>query len=71
VQRYWDVINLATTTLNNISEPILEESYYWRARAEWEVGDQEKAIADFMESLKYHPGFGPTLYQAQLLGINL
>ena len=71
VQRYWDVINLATTTLDNMSEPILEESYYWRARAEWEVGDQEKAIVDFKESLKYHPGFGPALYQAQLLGINL
>jgi tetratricopeptide (TPR) repeat protein len=69
-QRYWDVINLATTTLDTMVEPILEESYYWRARAEWELGDNGNAINDFKESLKYHPGFGPTLYQAQLLGIN-
>ena len=29
--RYQDVINLATTTRNAMSEPVLEESYYWRA----------------------------------------
>ncbi len=31
--RYQDVINLATQTLDAMSEPILEESYYWRGRA--------------------------------------
>ena len=29
-QRYNDVIDLATTTLDKMSEPILEESFYWR-----------------------------------------
>ncbi len=71
VQRYQGVIALATTTLDQMSEPYLEESYYWRARAEWELGDQQAAIKDFRESLKYHPHFGPTIYQSNLLNLGL
>ena len=36
--RYQDVINLATQTLDAMSEPILEESFYWRARASFSSG---------------------------------
>ena len=63
--RYQDVIDLATKTLDNMSEPILEESYYWRALAYEVMGDAPAAIQDFQASLKYHPGFAPALQQLQ------
>ncbi len=66
--RYYDVINLATQTLDNMSEPVLEESYYWRALAREALGDTAGAIADLRTSLEYHPGFGPSLYQLNRLG---
>ena len=65
--RYQDVINLATTTLDAMSEPVLEESYYWRALALEASGDSKGAIADLRASLKYHPGFEPALTQLQQL----
>ncbi len=66
--RYYDVINLATQTLDNMSEPVLEESYYWRALAREALGDSAGAIEDLRTSLIYHPGFGPSLYQLNRLG---
>jgi hypothetical protein len=67
--RYQDVINLATTTLDAMSEPILEESYYWRAMAENALGDRIHAVGDLKAALQYHPGFGPALQEMQVLGI--
>ncbi len=67
--RYQAVVDLATTTLNQMSEPYIEESYYWRARGEWELGRKQEATADFHQSLVLHKDFGPTLYQMELLGI--
>jgi len=67
--RYQDVIELATTTLDAASEPFLEESYYWRARARAALGDMTGAAEDLHTSLKYHPDFGPTLQAMQDLGI--
>ena len=65
--RYQDVINLATKTLDAMSEPVLEESYYWRARARVALGDTDGAIKDLQISLEYHPGFELSLAQlAQL-----
>lgn len=61
--RYQDVIDLATTTLGAMSEPILEESYYWRALAREELGDVEGAIDDLRASLKQHPDFAASLQQ--------
>ncbi|MEE4195525.1 MAG: C39 family peptidase [Anaerolineae bacterium] len=66
--RYQDVIDLATTTLEASSEPFLEESWYWRAQAKSALGDINGAVADFRESLRYHPGFGPSLEALALLG---
>jgi tetratricopeptide (TPR) repeat protein len=66
--RYQDVIDLATTTLDAMSEPVLEESYYWRGMAKLALGDTEGAIADFRKSVEAHPGFQPALEQLQLLG---
>ncbi len=67
--RYQDVIELASTTLDAMSEPVLEESYYWRALASIASGNIEGAIKDLRSALKVHPGFEPALAQLQQLGI--
>lgn len=66
--RYQDVIELATKTLDNMSEPVLEESYYWRGMAREAMGDISGAIEDFRAGLKTHPGFEPALEQLKRLG---
>jgi hypothetical protein len=68
--RYQDVQSLADTTLNDtISEPVLEESLYWRGMAKTALGDSSGAISDFRDSLKWHPGFAPSLEQLQQMGV--
>jgi len=67
--RYTDVLNLATTTLDAMSEPVLEESYYWRALAREALGDVPGAVEDLQTSLKHHPGFVPSQDQLARLGI--
>lgn len=57
VGRYQDVINLASQTLNYMADPVLEESYYWRALSYYALGDTARARADLRTSLQYHPGF--------------
>jgi hypothetical protein len=70
-QRYQDVINLATTTLKDtVSQPVLEESLYWRARAYVAVGSPDLAITDLRDSLLYHPGFAPSLDLLNQLGVS-
>ncbi|MFZ5819246.1 MAG: C39 family peptidase, partial [Chloroflexota bacterium] len=60
--RYADVINLATTTLEDtISEPVLEESLVWRGRAYYMAGKTEAAIADYRAALKVHPNWPPAV----------
>jgi tetratricopeptide (TPR) repeat protein len=66
--RYQDVINLATTTLEAMSEPVLEESYYWRALAREALGDSKGSIKDLRSALDVHPGFEPALTQLEQLG---
>ena len=66
--RYQDVTNLTTKTLDAMSEPVLEESYYWRALAREALGDSKGAIKDLRSSLEYHPGFEPSLMQLEQLG---
>lgn len=69
--RYQDVLNLATTTLEDtISEPVLEESLYWRGMAKLALGDTPGAIQDFRDSLKWHPDFAPSLNQLANLGVS-
>ncbi len=67
--RYQDVIELASTTLDSMSESVLEESYYWRALAREALGDNEGAIKDLRSALKVHPGFEPSLTRLQQMGI--
>lgn len=66
--RYADLIDLADQTLKVMSEPILEETYYWRARAYYALGDTDKAVSDLRESLKHHPGFAPSVGMLNQLG---
>lgn len=67
--RYQDVINLANTTLyDTISEPVLEESFYWRALAREATGDLAGAIDDLRESVRLNPNFSPGWGQLNRLG---
>ncbi len=68
--RYQDVIDLANVTLiETISKPTLEESLYWRARAKYMIGDTPGAIADYRETLRLHPNWGPAIQALQDLGV--
>lgn len=67
--RYWDVINLATNTVDYSDQPYLEETYYWRARAKGALGDMGGASADIQTCVEYHPGFTPCLQLASDLGL--
>jgi tetratricopeptide (TPR) repeat protein len=67
--RYQDVINLADTTLfETISEPVLEESFYWRALAREALGDVQGAIDDLRQSVELNPNFTPGRDQLSRLG---
>jgi len=67
--RYEDIIELADTTLGAMSEPILEESYYWRGKAKLALGDEEGAIEDLQKSVEVHPDFVPSVEELLRLGI--
>ncbi len=68
--RYWDVLNLAQTTLDAMqSDKNLEESYYWRGMAKQALGDTAGAIEDYAAAIKYHPGFEAARYQLDQLGV--
>lgn len=64
--RYQDVIDLANETLN--VQENLEESWYWRGMARFQLGDRQGAIDDWREALVRHPGFAPALEQLTALG---
>ncbi|MDD5370940.1 MAG: C39 family peptidase [Anaerolineaceae bacterium] len=68
--RYQDVINLATVTLQWATEPAIEESWIWRARARGALGDVSGAADDARQALKWHPGFGPAIEELAQLGQN-
>jgi hypothetical protein len=68
--RFSDVINLADTTLNKtISEPVLEESLYWRGRAYYMAGKTDLAVKDYRDALKIHPQWIPATQALQDLGL--
>jgi hypothetical protein len=67
--RYTDVDSLATQTIEAASEPYLEESFLWRARARIAMGSIDAAVADLRTSLEYHPGFTPSLGEMANLGV--
>lgn len=66
--RFEDVINLATTTLEDPSEPVLEESFFWRGRARLSLNDRDGAIENFRLCLDAHPEFQPCVDELTKLG---
>jgi hypothetical protein len=68
--RYYDVLNLANFTIENMSEPAVEESFYWRGLAREVLGDLDGAINDFEKALKWHPEWEPALSQLRRLGVS-
>jgi tetratricopeptide (TPR) repeat protein len=68
--RYWDVLNLANSTLDAMqSDKNLEETYYWRGMAKAALGDTSGAIEDYRTAIQYHKGFEPAIYQLGQLGV--
>ena len=68
--RFSDVINLASTTLNDtIAEPDLEESLYWRGQAYYMAGKTDLAVKDYRAALKVHPKWIPATEALQDLGL--
>jgi tetratricopeptide (TPR) repeat protein len=56
--RYQDVINLADKTETTLyNHRVLEETLYWRALAEANIGLYDAAYADMRKAVYYHPGF--------------
>jgi hypothetical protein len=60
---FQEVIDLATSALNSMDDPLLEESYYWRALAREALGDMEGAIQDLNEAIRLNPNFVAGKYQ--------
>ena len=67
--RYQDVINLADTTLAFMADPVIEESYYWRAASYNAQGNITKALDDLRRSLYCHPGYAPSEALLEQLGV--
>ncbi len=61
--RYQDVINLANFTLETISEPVLEETLYWRGLAHYALGNKAQAKQDLYNSVWLNPNFEAGLIQ--------
>jgi tetratricopeptide (TPR) repeat protein len=69
VGRYEDVINLANTTFFWVGQPVLEESYYWRGRAETALGQTNQAIADFEKAAALNPYYEAPRAELAKLGV--
>jgi hypothetical protein len=46
------VISLANTTLSFLSDPILEETLYWRGMAKEASGDMNGAVSDYTKAVR-------------------
>jgi len=66
-QRYQDVIALATVTLSQLSERLLEEACYWRAKAELKLGDEKSALRDLQQAVERNPHYLPAQEELQRL----
>ena len=61
--RYQDVINLATTTLSFLNQPLLEETLYWRGMAKEALGDVDGALNDWRRAVRVNPDSTPALQE--------
>jgi tetratricopeptide (TPR) repeat protein len=64
--RYQDILDLATALL---VKPGLEESYYWRARTHYALGNTADAVSDLRAALTEHPDWEPALAQLREWGL--
>ena len=55
VGRYKDVVDLTTFTIDY--RPDVEETYFWRGWAQYQLGKKSLAIADFKSALEVNPTF--------------
>jgi hypothetical protein len=67
--RYQDVIELGNTTLSTLTEPVLEETYYWVGMARAAQGDMEKAIFDLKKAVDLNPNSTPASQELRRMGI--
>lgn len=67
--RFADVIDLASLTLDERVEPDLEESLLWRGRAYYMAGKTDLAVADYRSALKMHPDWQPAVEALAELGL--
>lgn len=68
--RYQDVINLAGNNFETISPPkTLEESFYWRALAEYALGQYDAAYEDLRQAVYYNKNFQAALAVMDQWGI--
>ena len=65
--RTYDVINLATTTIEAASEPAIEESWYWRGLAKEALGDVLGAIKDLEKAVELNENFDAAQYHLNRL----
>jgi hypothetical protein len=69
--RYQDVIARADATLATIKAPrSLEESWYWRAQAEYALGQTDKAYTDILQAYYYNRLLQATLDTMKLWGVS-
>jgi uncharacterized protein YvpB len=68
--RYQDVINLANFTLSTISEPVLEETLYWRGLAYYALGKKALSQSDFYQAVWLNPNFEDAIYQLSQLNFD-
>jgi tetratricopeptide (TPR) repeat protein len=66
--RFQDVIELANTTFFALGEYTLEESFYWRGRANLALGDLNGATFDLKKAVELNPQFTPAREELEQLG---
>ncbi len=68
-ERYLDVVDLASQTLDAMSDPILEESFYWRGRGLLALGDPDGARTNLEQCLEVHEDFEPCKTEMEKSGL--
>lgn len=68
--RYQDVINLANFTLGPFSEPVLEETLYWRGLAYYALGKKALSQSDFFRAVWLNSNFEDAIYQLSRLNFD-
>ena len=65
--RYKDVVDLTTFTIDY--RPDVEETYFWRGWAQYQLGKKSLAIADFKSALEVNPTFNDAKVALESVGV--